>query len=298
MGMTRLLRIVAAPAMLQMVSGAYTCPNGWTDKSGEPACAGAMSSTCSTATCCDAVPTCASFATAWVLSQAAGGGCAGDTKFFDLKKTDVEVAAPEGEAEVKSACCTPFADAQCSDWAAVLGSCDSGKVFVGTNSAPADGSNGMLLSQSKYQELCCIETPQTCSSFSAAWIVSQALGGGCAGDTKFFDLKKTDVEVAAPEGEAEVKSACCTPFADAQCSDWASVMGSCDSGTFIVGTNSAPADGSNGISLSQSKYQELCCDPPMKCASASNLEGEVSSDQPCAASLVVSLSALAAMVVA
>merc|ERR1712194_417043 len=61
--------------------------------------------------------------------------------------------------------------------------------------------------------------------------------------------------------------------------------GSCDSGTFIVGTNSAPADGSNGISLSQSKYQELCCDPPMKCASASNLEGEVSSDQPCAASL-------------
>merc|ERR1712190_86067 len=119
---------------------------------------------------------------------------------------------------------------------------------------------------------------------------------GCAEDTKFFDLKKTDVEVAAPQGEAEVKSACCTPFADAQCSDWASAMGSCDSGTFIVGTNSAPADGSNGMSLSQSKYQDLCCETPMKCEDyVADTSASVSQ---ATASLAVSLSALAAMVVA
>merc|ERR1712161_168232 len=84
----------------------------------------------------DPQPTCASFQTVWLASQFLNGGCAEDSKFFDLKTLGMEVAAPEGEAEVKAACCTAFEDAQCSDWAAVKGSCPSGQAFVGTNSAP------------------------------------------------------------------------------------------------------------------------------------------------------------------
>jgi len=253
--------------MVQVTSGAYTCPNGWKDKSGTPTCAGAMSWTCSTTTCCDPQPTCASFQTVWLASQFLNGGCAEDSKFFDLKTLGVEVAAPEGEAEVKAACCTAFEDAQCSDWAAVKGSCPSGQAFVGTNSAPADSSDGKDLSQTKYHDMCCVDEPDTCSDSSVSWLALQFLGLGCAADTKFWDSKKAGVEVAAPAGDDEVKATCCTAFADAQCSDWAVVKGSCPSGQAFVGTNSAPADISDGKDLSQTKYHEMCCvDEPDTCS--------------------------------
>jgi len=248
--------------------------------------------------CCVEVPqTCSDFSVAWAVTQLLGLGCAADTKFFDLKKTGVEVAAPAGDDEVKSACCTPFADAKCSDWAAVLGSCPSGKTFEGTTSAPPDGSDGKTLSKSKYQEMCCVGVPQTCSDFSVAWAVTQLLGLGCAADTKFFDLKKTGVEVAAPAGDDEVKSACCTPFADAKCSDW-SALKSCSTGSFIVSTNSAPADGSDGKVLTQAKFQELCCHTPMKCADYRDDSDVSSSVSQATASLVVAFSAIIAMVAA
>jgi hypothetical protein len=119
--MARLSYTVAVLAVMPVVTGQYTCSNGWKVKSGTPRCAGAMSSTCSTGTCCAPQPTCASFQLAWLASQLLGAGCVEDSKFFDLKKISVNVADPEGEAEVKAACCTPFADAKCSEWEAVLG---------------------------------------------------------------------------------------------------------------------------------------------------------------------------------
>jgi len=284
--MAHLFRTLAVLPVVHVVNSAWTCPSGWNDKTGVPTCAGAVDSTCSNTQCCDIVPTCSGYS-GWVLS----GGCtaAGDTKFFDLKKTDVEVAAPQGEAEVKAACCTPFADAQCSDWN--LMGCPIGKSVVGTNSAPADSSNGMGLSQAKYTELCCVDPPKMCSAYSVGWSLSQGLGGGCAEDTKFFDLKKTDVEVAAPQGEAEVKAACCTPFANAQCSDW-TLMGGCPSGKYLLETNSAPADSSDGKVLSNDKFKELCCVDPMKCA---DYTGEMNSVSQTAASLVVFVLAITAV---
>jgi len=191
---------------------------------------------------------------------------------------------------VKAACCTPFADAKCSDWAAILGSCDSGKDFIGTNSAPADGADGKSLSSTKYKEMCCVDTPTTCSSYSVVWAAAQLLGGGCAADTKFFDLKKAAVTVASA-GDAQVKAACCTPFADAKCSDWASLK-SCASGTFPVGTNSAPADGADGKTLTQNKYRELCCAQPITCASADAFEAN-SAFQNAASMITVCLAMVA-----
>jgi len=111
--------------------------------------------------CC--VSTCSDFSGVWALSQLAGGGCAEDTKFFDAKKDAVTVAAPAGVTEVKAACCTAFAEAKCSDWRAVLGACDAGQNFVGTNSAPPDNADGKTLSSAKYKEMCCVE-PITCAS--------------------------------------------------------------------------------------------------------------------------------------
>jgi FlaG/FlaF family flagellin (archaellin) len=246
--------------------------------------------------CVDVAQPCSDFSVAWLAAQVLGTGCAADTKFFDLKKTSVEVAAPAGEDEVKATCCTPFADAKCSDWQLTLGSCPSGKAFEGTASAPPDGSNGKTLSTSKYQELCCVVVPQTCSGFSLGWAAAQLLGAGCAADTKFFDLKKTSVEVAAPAGDDEVKAACCTPFAEAACSDW-SALKSCSTGSFVVTTNSAPADGSDGKTLTQAKFQELCCHTPMKCADYTGDEVSSSISQA-TVSLVVSFSAIIAMVAA
>ena len=61
-----------------------------------------------------------------------------------------------------------------------------------------------------------------------------------------------------------MKAACCTPFAQAKCSDW--VGFTCASGQMRVGTNNAPPDGTDGKSLTQAKYREMCCAVPMKCA--------------------------------
>merc|ERR1712194_410257 len=159
-----------------------------------------------------------------------GADCAQDTKFFDTKKNAVTVAAPAGDTEVKIACCTAFAEAKCSDWG-ILFSCDAGQNVVGTNSAPPDNADGKTLSSAKYKEMCCVTPPSTCSDFSVAWILSQGLGAGCAQDTKFFDFKKNAVTVAAPAGVTEVKTACCTAFAEAKCSDW---LFSCGLGQNVV----------------------------------------------------------------
>merc|ERR1712127_1147692 len=100
---------------------------------------------------------CSSEAVAWGVSQLLGAGCAADTAFFDGKKADTEIASPGDAAAIKAACCTPFADAKCSDWALVKGSCDTDKIFASGNSAPADSTDGKDLSVAKYKELCCVE---------------------------------------------------------------------------------------------------------------------------------------------
>merc|ERR1712190_485635 len=115
------------------------------------------------------------------------------------------------------------------------------------------------LSRDKYREMCCVEPVRTCNHFSGVWALSQLAGGGCAEDTKFFDLKKADVTVAAPAGETQVKAACCTPFTSAKCSDWATVLGTCVGGKAFVGTNSAPPDNADGMTLSRDTSREMCC---------------------------------------
>jgi len=252
------LRIVAPFLIVPVIDGAFTCSGGFKDKANTPLCAGAESPTCSSATCCDVVPTCKDFSASWVGAQLLGNGCFTDKKFFDLKKLGVEVASPEGDAEVKAACCTSFANAKCSDWSTM--SCPSGKKIVSSNNAPADGSNGISLTSAKFREMCCIPRTSTCSDFSGGWLALQLLGQGCALDTKFFDTKKSAVGVSAPAEAAEVKAACCTPFANAKCSDWGKL---CPLGKNIVSSNNAPADGTNGKTLTTAKFRERCCvEPP------------------------------------
>jgi len=243
--------------------------------------------------CCEvAGTTCSDHSVAWVLSAGFGGGCAEDaaTKFFDLKKNAATVAAPSADADIKTACCTPFADAKCSDWRLDKGACTSGS-FVETNSAPADSADGKDLSVAKYQEMCCAST---CSDHSVAWALTQLAGGGCAEDTKFFDLKKTADAVVAPAGEAEIKAACCTAFADATCSDWSAVKPACDAGHVVDVLSSAPPDNDAGTDLSSAKYKEICCVDPVTCASVDN---EVDSAFQAAVPMVTILGLVVAWIV-
>jgi len=172
----------------------------------------------------------------------------------------------------------------------------SSKQTVGTNSAPADGTSGKSLTQAKYDELCCEEPPKTCASYSVAWLLSQAVGSGCleSGATKFFDTKKMSTTVASPQGKDEIKAACCTPFADATCSDWNSM--SCSSSSkFTASTNSAPADGSSGKTLTQAKYDELCCVDAVSCNEYTDSDTD-GAERQATASVLGSL--LAAMAIA
>jgi len=236
-------------------STGYICSAGTSSLSGTQLCTSSMASSCSDATCCTAPKTCATYQAIWLIAQATGG-CSTDTKFYDRKKPTTVVAAPHGEAEIKAACCTPFADAKCSDW---LDNCPAGKVKIGTKSAPADG-DGKSISNAKFNSDCCEDPPKTCATYQASWLLAQATGG-CSTDTKFYDRKKPTTVVAAPHGEAEIKAACCTPFADAKCSDW---LDTCPQGQVKVAANSAPADG-DGKSISEAKFRQHCCITLFKC---------------------------------
>jgi len=253
-----LVALVLAPA----VHGQYVCNSPLKAIDGAK-CSGAESSSCTEQACCAKQKTCSNYAAAWLLAQAGGGGCrAGNAKlFWDTKKVNEVVAQPLGDAEKKAACCTKFSDAKCSDWP--MGGCGFGFKFKAGAAAPPDGSDGLTLSSSKYKELCCEELPNpptTCSKFAVTWITAQLLSGGCmkGGKKMFFDRKKDDVEVASPAGETEVTDACCTKFSDAKCSDWP--KGGCGLGYNFKESASAPADGSDGKTLSDSKYKELCCE--------------------------------------
>jgi len=216
--------------------------------------------------CCAKKATkCSDFSAKMLLEQVLGSGCAADNRFFDLKKKDVVVGGNAGDTQIKAACCTPFAEAKCSDWNTNVCT-DAGTRKVMSNSAPADGANGKTLSAAKFKELCCAKKVQTCSDFQAKWLVAQVTGSGCATDNKFFDLKKKDAVPAGAAGVTEVKAACCTPFAEAKCSDWNTNVCT-DAGTRKVMSNSAPADGANGKTLSATKFKELCCaKKPMTCS--------------------------------
>jgi len=321
------LRAFALLALMPSVSGAYTCPSGWDGIGGTPKCLGLSSDTCSDYTCCKATgKTCLAFSSKWVGAQIVGGGCAPDDKFFDLKKTTAVVGGSASDADIKAACCTSFADAKCSDWN-VMG-CTGGKYKVMSNAAPADGK--MSLTAAKHQELCCADmatcsshscssgmekianpgntkcasdaasctdsrccswgATKNCASFSVAWVTAQALGGGCAKENHFFDLKKTATVVGGSQSDADVIAACCTSFADATCSDW-NLMG-CPAGDLKASTNSAPADGDK--SLTKAKFQELCCSKPMKCADY--VQAEASAALPNASPFAGTLASLMALV--
>jgi len=205
--------------------------------------------------CC--VTTCSAYSVLWAGAQLLGGGCKADNKFFDLKKNAVTVGGTQSDSDIKAACCTRFADATCADWPT---SCGSGTSKVLTNSAPGD-SNGAL-SQANFRTKCCVAPVTTCSAYSVVWAAAQLLGGGCKPDNKFFDLKKSDVAVGGTQSDSDVKAACCTPFADATCADWNTVR-TCDTGKFLDGAVAAPTD---GTTISDSEYKELCCKDPMACA--------------------------------
>jgi len=294
------LPVLSIFALLATAASQWACPAGWKGRSGSPACAGVDGTTCSDANCClmDG-HICSEYSAAYAISQLVGAGCAADGKFFDLKKAITVVGGTQMDSDIKAACCTPYADATCADWVTMTCS-GNGKYKVMTTSAPGDSSGQISNFQSQCcadrakcsahtcsagtkksnaasiscigdaascTDLTCCNAPITCASYSAAWIISAALGGGCAQDSRFFDLKKLSATVGGSQSEADVKAACCTAFADATCQDWN--LKSCPSGKFRDNTAAAPADGpSSGTktTLSNDKFKELCCKDPMKCA--------------------------------
>jgi hypothetical protein len=147
-------------------TGGYGCSAGYTKQLGEPLCATAYSTGCSEATCCIAPKTCSQYSATWIIAQAVNGGCAlnSNIAFFDTKKLAVAVASPQGDAEITSACCSPYSSAICSDWAGVYG-CAAGTSLQKDNSAAPDGADGKTFSSvTKFREQCCITTPKMCSA--------------------------------------------------------------------------------------------------------------------------------------
>jgi predicted SnoaL-like aldol condensation-catalyzing enzyme len=255
-----LLQVFALLVSVSIVNGAYECPVLWKDKLSSSTCAGAQSESCTDTSCCIAPRFCSEFAVAWGITQLAGGGCAADNKFFDMKKASTAVADPAGAAEVKAACCTPFADATCSDWAPVK-SCNSGDIVAEADqskSAVDTPGSSPWMSNDKFKESCCSTPIETCSQFAVAWAVAQAIGGGCAADHKFFDTKKAGTAVADPAGDAEVKAACCTPFADATCGDWAPVK-SCKLGDFVAQADKSDSAVDTPSHLRDDRFKNSCC---------------------------------------
>jgi len=238
----------------QLIYG--VCTSGTFVGSNAAASDGSLTAGAYQTACCDgaeanaAALTCADFSAGWVVSQALGLGCATETKFFDGKTLDTSVSEST-DAAVLAACCTPFEDALCSDWQLIYGVCSEGN-FWKSNAAPSDGT----LTKEGYETACCSadSPPLTCADYSAGWVISQALGLGCATETKFFDLKTLDTSVSE-DTDAAVMAACCTPFEDALCSDWQLNYGVCTAGTF-VGSNAAASDGT----LTAGAYQTACCD--------------------------------------
>jgi len=253
-------------------TGIYACAAGTSvqnDKTAAPDGADGKSFTALAKfreTCCATTPkTCATYSAAWMLASLTSGGCLKDgaKDFFDRKKMAVVVASPHGDAQVKAACCTPFSSAKCSDWAGIYG-CASGTVLHSTDAAAPDGSDGKTFSAlAKYRQACC-KAPLKCSAYPRK--------GGCAKDNAkdFFDKKKMAVTVASPQGDTQVKAACCTPFLSAKCSDWAGVHG-CVAGTSLQKDSAAAPDGTDGKSFSDvAKFRAKCCaippTPPKKCS--------------------------------
>lgn len=102
----------------------------------------------------------------------------------------------------------------------------------------------------------------TCATYAVGWLVSQALGQGCAAQQQFWDLKKNNVQLSNGE-TATVAAGCCTAYADATCSDWTLT---CPLGQNKLPAPIAPADGPSSQStfttLSQSRFNTLCCQAP------------------------------------
>jgi len=121
--------------------------------------------------CCATPPTppkkCSDYSVAWIVAQAANGGCHenGNKAFFDRKKLAMTVASPQGKAEITSACCTAYSSAKCSDWAGVYG-CASGTVIQPADAAAPDGSDGKTFSAlAKFRQVCC-KAPMRCSAYT------------------------------------------------------------------------------------------------------------------------------------
>jgi len=181
----------------------------------------------------------------------------------------------------------------------VLASCSSGTYLTGSTSAPGEGANGNTMSQASFNDICCAESAKcssftcssgyqskpsagsiscpsdaasctnggccdaipTCLDYSAIWITASLIGGGCSlgNSNNFFDTKKNGDQVASPYGDDEVTAACCTPYSDAVCNDWAPVLASCGSGTYLTGSTSAAGEGANGNTMSQASFNDICC---------------------------------------
>jgi len=301
--MALVLSALSLLAVVLTVSGQWVCPDGYTGKTPPPSCLGATSPSCSDFSCCDATAKfCSEYAAVWALSQALGGGCAADTKFFDLKKGTTVVGGSQSEADIKAACCTASADATCADWTL--------KTCTGTNpyrivAASAPGDDSLSISATDFQDKCCAEKstceshtcsagtkkstpasrkcsgdaasctdetccdpPKTCATYAVAWALSQVAGGGCADVDMFFDLKKSTKEVGGSQAETDIKAACCTGYSEATCADWSTVK-SCGTGKYVDFTVAAPADGPDTgtkTTLTNDKFKELCCKPPLACS--------------------------------
>jgi len=229
-------------------------------------CAKATWYSCSKSNCCTKIKHCKDY-NGWAVTTKCG-----TNMFFDFKKENVVVADAGLDADVKASCCTASSAAKCSDWSLSL--CPIGQLKLesgaSTISAPAFPVGGASITTAKFGELCC-ETKATCTFGSGVFMATGISECGKL-DKQFFDLKKGQNRFDATGDAASIianrNTACCTPFSQALCSDWTlPIKPNCGSGLTKVGTNTAPADGANGITLTDAKYTEYCCVGKATCSS-------------------------------
>lgn len=269
--MPLLCRAVVSLVFVKTVFGAYSCQTGYKSTTGDPKCAGATYSTCSTGSCCTKIKTCADYTAGWIIRQGLGTGCALTDKFFDTKKATTTVADTGLDADIITSCCTPFSAAKCSDWS--LNTCSTGirKESEASISAPAFPVASKSITSAKFTESCC-EEKNFCPLGGLNFCVT--------GSLKFVDNKKNanrvryDVSGDSASDLANKQAACCTLASQAVCSDWLDLyclFGTCcDAGTSrtATGARSAPATAGSLLSTN-AKYKENCCLAKAKCSTYS-----------------------------
>merc|ERR1712032_554642 len=203
----------------------FTCDEErYTQGSSTTKCLGG-SDTCTTSTCCTLKVTCAQkaalpFLNPWATD--ASRNCMKPNKdaptekasmFFDLKKVSKVIPGDSAatDEQIRTACCTPFSEATCSDW--VLKSCASDDRYISqtdktaaADAGPEGNSYKDDMGPGMFDRECCSDKA-TCKDMT------------CPKGTTAIDGRR-DTKCSGDASSCQYSN-CCTGIPDAmKCADW------------------------------------------------------------------------------